>query len=111
MAKSAQKQAAKDKATQLAAETARYSPWTGMDAGAAAQRAQSMEGANFLGDVMGGGVAGALSGRSADDAGGWESMFGSRREGSAIPDPTKYSGPQPTEENTGLNKRTLFGLR
>ena len=88
-AKSAQKQAAKDKATQLAAETARYSPWTNMDPNAALKQAQGMEGANFLGDVMGGGVAGALSGKSADEAGGWENLF-SKKEPSPASTMTAY---------------------
>lgn len=112
-AKSAQKQAAKDKATQLAAETARYSPWTKMDPNVAIERAQSMEGANFLGDVLGGGVSGALSGRSADDvlkdtdSGGWGDLFGKKKStmGGYEPSNMEYDPTKDLTLQTKFNKK------
>lgn len=71
-AKSGANQSKKDKALQLAAETARYSPWTHMNANQAIGQAQGMEGANYLGDVTGGGFAGGLTGSNVDSA--WSKM-------------------------------------
>lgn len=69
IAKSSAAQGAKDKATQLAAETARFSPWTHMNANSALSQAQGMQGANYLGDVAGGATSGMLQGENI-----WEKM-------------------------------------
>lgn len=92
-AKAAGQQGAKDKATQLAAETARYSPWTHMDAGAAAQRAQSMPGGGIgetLGNVVGGASGGGQFGKSLDSAA--PNLFGSATAAPAMGGPMVAPG-------------------
>jgi len=58
-AKATHKGAQADRQRKLAAETQRYSPWTGMQAGA-------VEEANPVGDMFGGGLAGAQFGQQFD---------------------------------------------
>lgn len=74
-AKSAAAQGAKDKSLQLAAETARYSPWTKMDAGAATQQAMSQPGANFFGDMVQGGFGGGMTGKNISQSDAWNDLL------------------------------------
>lgn len=74
-AKSAAAQGAKDKNLQLAAETARYSPWTKMDAGAATQQAMSQPGANFFGDMVQGGFGGGMTGKNISQSDAWNDLL------------------------------------
>lgn len=74
-AKSKAKADQKNQALQGAAEMSRYSPWTKMNAGQAIQNAQSMEGANYVGDIIQGGTSGAMTGANMGAADSWNSML------------------------------------
>lgn len=80
-AKSKAKADQKNQALQGAAEMSRYSPWTKMNAGQAIQNAQSMEGSNYLGDIIQGGTSGAMTGANINSANSWNDMMMEKMKG------------------------------
>lgn len=80
-AKSKAKADQKNQALQGAAEMARYSPWTKMNAGQAIQSANQMEGANYFGDIVQGGTSGAMGGANINSANSWNDMLMDKMKG------------------------------
>lgn len=79
-----------DRQRKIAAVTARWSPWTGM-------QAQLPRGSNMLGSVLSGAMAGAMMGK----------QFGGA-EGAAAPAETPLQAPQLTEADyMGTSGQTL----
>ena len=71
--KAAAGQARAGELTDLSAETARYSPWTGMDANAPLQQAQAQN-TDVLGNMMQGGMSGAAFGQGVDANNIWNQI-------------------------------------
>lgn len=93
--KAAAGQARANKLTDLSAETARYSPWTGMDPNKALAAAESQD-TDMFGNILGGGLSGASFGQSVDKLP--PSMFDKLPELKMpefqVPDASKFEAPQ-----------------